>query len=658
MAFQLQSSYKPTGDQPQAIEQLVEGIAKDYKHQVLKGVTGSGKTFTMANLIDKINKPTIVLAHNKTLAAQLYDEYRRFFPDNAVRYFVSYYDYYQPEAYMPKTDTYIEKEADVNAEIERLRLSAMNALLTRQDVIVVASVSCIYNIGQPDHHRILSLNTSTGQALFKDSPNPRQQFFARLVDLQYKRNDTTTTVGSFSVQGDVINIHPPYQEEIIRIELWDDEIEAIKLLHPVTRKVVKQVKEVDIFPAKAYIVQPETIEAALDNIRKDLDIRLEELAKQDKILEAQRLKQRTNFDLEMLENTGYCSGIENYSIYFDNRKKGQPPYCLLDYFPEDFLIVVDESHMTIPQVRGMYNGDRARKEVLVDYGFRLPSALDNRPLKFEEFLSKLDKVIYTSATPADWEIKKSKKRVIEQIIRPTGLLDPEIEIKPTLNQIDDVLEQVQKTVKAGFRVLITTLTKKMSEDLAQYLKELNIKVTYLHSEIDTLERIKILYELRRGTYDVLVGVNLLREGIDLPEVSLVLILDADKEGFLRSRTSLVQLIGRAARHQEGKVVLYADNLTGSIKEAVAETKARRQKQMEYNEKHHITPKTIEKELKLNLVKPDKEETRFDTKSIPRSELKLHIKRLEQQMFIASNNLEFEKAAKLRDQIKELKDTLS
>jgi len=590
MEFKIKSSMKPKGDQPKAIVSLVEGLKNGERYQTLLGVTGSGKTFTMANIIEQVQRPTLVLAHNKTLAAQLYSEFKEFFPDNAVEYFVSYYDYYQPEAYVPSSDTYIEKDASINDEIDKLRHSATSALFERRDVIIVASVSCIYGLGNPVEYRELTLSLRPG--MIRD----RNEILKKLVDIQYERNDINFVRGTFRVRGDVVEIFPASSSEhAIRVEFFGDEIDRIAEIDVMTGEVIGLRDHVAIFPASHYAASRERLEHAIKLIERDLEVRVKEFKDQDKLLEAQRLLQRTNYDIEMMREIGYCNGIENYSRYMDGRQPGEPPYTLLDYFPEDFLMFIDESHVTIPQVRGMYAGDRSRKDSLVEYGFRLPAAYDNRPLKFEEFESKICQVICVSATPGEYELSKSS-RVVEQIIRPTGLLDPEVEVRPIEGQIDHLIGEIQKRVKHNERVLVTTLTKKMAERLTDYLREMDVRVRYLHSDIDTLERLEIIRDLRKGDFDVLVGINLLREGLDIPEVSLVAILDADKEGFLRSETSLIQTIGRAARNVRGKVIMYADVITDSMKKAIEETNRRRALQMEYNKKHGITPKTIVKNI--------------------------------------------------------------
>ncbi|TDT63719.1 excinuclease ABC subunit UvrB [Fonticella tunisiensis] len=649
--FKIVSKFKPMGDQPQAIDKLVEGIKRGDKYQTLLGVTGSGKTFTMANIIERVQKPTLVLAHNKTLAAQLYNEFKEFFPNNAVEYFVSYYDYYQPEAYVAHTDTYIEKDASINEEIDKLRHSATSALFERRDVIIVASVSCIYGLGDPFEYRELVLS------LRKGMERDRDEVLRKLVDIQYQRNDINFTRGTFRVRGDVVEIFPASSSErAIRVEFFGDEIDRICEIDVLTGEILGERKHVAIFPASHYAASREKIEKAIENIEKELEVRHKELLDQGKLLEAQRLQQRTNYDIEMLREVGYCSGIENYSRHFDGRKPGEAPYTLLDYFPEDFLLFIDESHVTLPQVRAMYAGDRSRKESLVEYGFRLPCAFDNRPLKFDEFERKINQVVFVSATPAEYETSHSTQ-IVEQIIRPTGLVDPEIVIRPVKGQIDDLISEIRKTVSRGFRVLITTLTKKMAEDLTDYLKEVEIKVRYMHSDIDTIERTRIIRDLRLGTFDVLVGINLLREGLDIPEVALVAILDADKEGFLRSETSLIQTIGRAARNVESKVIMYADTITGSMQRAIDETNRRRKIQMEYNERHGIIPRTVIKPVHdaIEATKLAEEKAEYVESGTNIDEL---IKSLEESMKEAAKNLEFERAAELRDKILELKKQLN
>ncbi|HCL90095.1 MAG TPA: excinuclease ABC subunit B [Candidatus Atribacteria bacterium] len=652
--FNLVSDYPPQGDQPQAIRKLIDGIHDGCKYQTLLGVTGSGKTFTMANVIQKIQLPTLVISHNKTLAAQLCSEFRRFFPDNAVEYFVSYYDYYQPEAYIPRTDTYIEKDSSINEEIDRLRLSATSSLFERRDVIIVASVSCIYGLGSPKDYQELVLKISKNK-IFK-----RDDILERLINIHYERNDVDFHRGCFRVRGDVIEIFPSYLEYAFRLELWGDEIEAISEIDPLSGKVVKKKDKLIVYPAKHFVTTKDKLERAILSIEEELKERLNYFKKEGKLLEAQRLEQRTKYDLEMLKEVGYCSGIENYSRHISGRKSGEPPATLLDYFPSDFMMFIDESHVTVPQLRGMFAGDKSRKDSLVEYGFRLPSAYDNRPLYFKEIENYMDKVIFVSATPAKYELEKSKQTV-EQVIRPTGLVDPEIILKPAKNQIDSLIAEIKKRTEKKERVLVTTLTKRMAEDVAEYLEEINIKAKYLHSEIKTLERVNILKDLRLGKFNVLVGVNLLREGLDLPEVSLVAILDADKEGFLRSETSLIQTMGRAARNINGTVILYCENITGSIKRAVKETNRRRKIQLEYNRKYQITPKTITKAVEefavinnINNFEDFSTVNEESEKYLSKSNLWLLIKSLEKEMKQAAKNLDFERAALLRDEIRRLK----
>ncbi len=647
--FKLHSSFKPTGDQPQAIDKLVEGINKGDKYQTLLGVTGSGKTFTMANIIQKVQKPTLILAHNKTLAGQLYSEFKEFFPENAVEYFVSYYDYYQPEAYMPQTDTYIEKDSAVNDEIDKLRHSATAALFERKDVIIVASVSCIYGLGDPEDYSGLTLSLRPGMQIERDD------LLRALIDRQYDRNEIEFKRGKFRVRGDTVEVYPSNEnEKAIRIEFFGDEIEKISEIQPLTGQKLGVRNHVLIFPNSHYATSKEKMEKAIGTIEIELEQRIKEFKEEGKLIEAQRIEQRTNFDIEMMRETGFCQGIENYSRHISGRKPGSAPYTLMDYFPKDFLLLIDESHVTIPQVRAMYNGDRARKESLVNYGFRLPSAYDNRPLKFEEWEERINQVIFVSATPADYE-KAHSQNTVEQIIRPTGLLDPKIEVRPSENQVDDLIGRINETVEKGERVLVTTLTKKMAEDLTAYLKELNIKVTYMHSDIDTLERLKILKELRMGKYDVLVGINLLREGLDLPEVSLVAILDADKEGFLRSERSLIQTIGRAARNSEGKVIMYADELTDSMEKAIKETNRRRKIQMAYNEEHGIIPQTIHKAIRDDIKATIVEEATEKYNIEEGKTVEEVIEELTMQMLKHAENMEFEQAAEIRDKIKELEN---
>ncbi len=655
--FTLVSEYSPKGDQPEAISRLTEGIDKGVKHQTLLGVTGSGKTFTIANVIQNVQRPTLVIAHNKTLAAQLFSEFREFFPNNAVEYFVSYYDYYQPEAYLPTTDTYIEKDASINDEIERLRLSATRSLLERRDVIVVSSVSCIYSLGSPQEWRAMTVMLTVGDEI------DRSALFADLINIQYERNDIEPSQGTFRSKGDTIEIFPAQEKRGIRIELFGDEIDRIAYFEPLTGKVQEELgkgETLAIYPAKHFVMPQEYIDRALVEIEEELQEQLARLRAENKLLEAQRLEQRTKFDMEMIKELGYCSGIENYSRHFDGRKPGEPPSSLLDFFPEDYLMVIDESHVTIPQIRGMYNGDRARKESLVTYGFRLPSALDNRPLKYDEFAKHINTVIYVSATPAEYEVEMSKS-VVEQIIRPTGLVDPQITIRPVENQVDDLIGEVSRVTAKGYRTLVTTLTKRMAEELTDYLHELGVRVRYMHSDIDTIQRTEIIRSLRKGDFDVLVGINLLREGLDIPEVALVAILDADKEGFLRSERSLIQTIGRASRNAEGRVILYADNITGSIERAVNETNRRRKLQMEFNEQHGIIPQTIRKALQRELVEVDDTvvpEALVLAEDRSEKEVADMIIDLEAEMHLAAKNLEFERAAELRDMIKELRTSYS
>lgn len=645
--FKLNSPYKPLGDQPKAINSLVDGINKGEKEQTLLGVTGSGKTFTMANVIEKVQKPTLVISHNKTLAAQLYEEFKEFFPDNAVEYFVSYYDYYQPEAYVPRTDTFIDKESSVNEEIDIMRHSATQSLLSRDDVIVVSSVSCIYGIGSPEDYGEFAFGIAVGDNY------DRSDIIRKLVFMQYERNDIEFARGHFRVRGDVIEINPVHGTPPVRVELFGDEIDAISLIDKVTGKKTESLKRYMIFPAKHFVVGQDKMDTAIRNISDELDERLNEFNLSNKLLEAQRLEQRTRFDIEMLQEMGYCPGVENYSMHLSGRKWGEKPYSLLKYFPEDYLTIIDESHVTLPQIRGMYNGDRARKETLVEHGFRLPSAKENRPLRFDEFESSINQIIYVSATPGAYELSRSSN-IVEQIIRPTGLVDPEVIIRPVKGQVEDLLGEVKKRAKKDERVLVTTLTKKMAEDLTDYYAKIGVKVRYMHSEIDTLERIDIVDDLRRGTFDVLVGVNLLREGLDLPEVSLVAILDADKEGFLRNETSLIQTIGRAARNINGQVIMYVDEMTDSVKNATAITSKRRKIQIKYNEKHGIVPKTTKRALKDKKVAEDLDIEGTDISKIPKDELRLLISDLENDMKEAASKLDFERAASLRDQIATLK----
>lgn len=645
--FKLNSPYKPLGDQPKAINSLVDGINKGEKEQTLLGVTGSGKTFTMANVIEKVQKPTLVISHNKTLAAQLYEEFKEFFPDNAVEYFVSYYDYYQPEAYVPRTDTFIDKESSVNEEIDIMRHSATQSLLSRDDVIVVSSVSCIYGVGSPEDYGEFAFGIAVGDNY------DRSDIIRKLVFMQYERNDIEFARGHFRVRGDVIEINPVHGTPPVRVELFGDEIDAISLIDKVTGKKTESLKRYMIFPAKHFVVGQDKMDTAIRNISDELDERLNEFNLSNKLLEAQRLEQRTRFDIEMLQEMGYCPGVENYSMHLSGRKWGEKPYSLLKYFPEDYLTIIDESHVTLPQIRGMYNGDRARKETLVEHGFRLPSAKENRPLRFDEFESSINQIIYVSATPGAYELSRSSN-IVEQIIRPTGLVDPEVIIRPVKGQVEDLLGEVKKRAKKDERVLVTTLTKKMAEDLTDYYAKIGVKVRYMHSEIDTLERIDIVDDLRRGTFDVLVGVNLLREGLDLPEVSLVAILDADNEGFLRNETSLIQTIGRAARNINGQVIMYVDEMTDSVKNATAITSKRRKIQIKYNEKHGIVPKTTKRALKDKKVVEDLDIEGTDISKIPKDELRLLISDLENDMKEAAAKLDFERAASLRDQIATLK----
>jgi len=650
--FQLKSEYRPQGDQPKAINALVRGIEQQKKHQVLLGATGTGKTFTMANVIAQINKPTLVIAHNKTLAAQLASEFREFFPNNAVEYFVSYYDYYQPEAYVPQTDTYIEKDASINDEIDKLRHSATSALFERKDVIIVASVSSIYGLGSPEEYRELVLSLRVGME------RDRNQILRKLVDIQYQRNDINFVRGTFRVRGDVLEIFPASRgEQAVRVEFFGDEIDRIREIDVLTGEIIGDREHIAIFPASHFVTREEKMKKALKSIEAELEERLKELRDKGKLLEAQRLEQRTRYDIEMMDEVGFCSGIENYSRHLEGRPAGSTPNTLLDYFPDDFLMIIDESHVTIPQIRGMYNGDRARKEVLVEHGFRLPSALDNRPLTFEEFEKHIHQIVYVSATPGPYELEHAPE-VIEQIIRPTGLLDPKIDVRPIKGQIDDLIGEINQRIKKNERILVTTLTKKMAEDLTDYLKEVGIKVRYLHSDIKTLERMQIIRDLRLGAFDVLVGINLLREGLDLPEVSLVAILDADKEGFLRSERSLIQTIGRAARNANGSVIMYGDKITDSMKKAIDETERRRAIQIAYNEKHGIVPTTIRKKVSdvIEAVKvaENQEEYSVKQKKMTKKERKQLIEKIEKEMKQAAKELNFEKAAELRDIMLELK----
>ena len=653
--FDLQAPYQPNGDQPQAIAELVEGVKAGKRHQTLLGATGTGKTFTISNVIQQIKKPTLIMAHNKTLAGQLYSEFKEFFPNNAVEYFVSYYDYYQPEAYVPQTDTYIEKDSSINDEIDKLRHSATSALFERDDVIIIASVSCIYGLGSPEEYREMVVSIRTGMEI------ERNQLLRKLVDVQYERNDVSFTRGTFRVRGDVVEIFPASRDEhCIRVEFFGDEIDRIREVDALTGEILSDREHVAIFPASHFVTREEKMRKAIENIEKELEERLALLRAEDKLLEAQRLEQRTRYDLEMMREMGFCSGIENYSRHLTLRGAGATPYTLLDYFPDDFLLVVDESHVTLPQVRGMYNGDQARKGVLVEHGFRLPSALDNRPLRFEEYENRVHQAIYVSATPGPYELEHTPE-MVEQIIRPTGLLDPLIEVRPIEGQIDNLIDEIQDRIAQNERVLVTTLTKKMSEDLTAYLKEMGLKVEYLHSEIKTLERIEIIRELRKGTYDVLIGINLLREGLDIPEVSLVAILDADKEGFLRSERSLIQTIGRAARNANGHVIMYADHVTDSMKKAIDETQRRRALQMAYNEEYGITPQTIIKKIPdvIRATQVAEEEESYVTKAtkgkkLTKAEREQLLASLEVEMKEAAKALDFERAAELRDTIFELK----
>ena len=661
MKFSVVSPFEPTGDQPQAIEKLSRGIQEGFHHQTLLGVTGSGKTYTMAKVIERVQKPTLILSHNKTLAAQLYSEFKEFLPNNAVEYFVSYYDYYQPEAYIARSDTYIEKESEVNEEIDRLRHAATRALFERRDVVIVASVSCIYGIGAPEEYGKTVVSFRKGGSI------RRERVLRHLVDVQYERNDSTLVRGTFRVRGDTLEVFPAYEEIALRIELWGDEVERIVSVDPLTGEVLGEHTAVDIYPAKHFVTSQEKLQAAMRDIEEEMQAQVKLFEQQGKLLEAQRIKQRTMYDLEMLSEVGYCAGIENYSRHLARRGAGDQPWTLLDYFPDDYLLIVDESHISLPQVRGMYGGDRSRKEQLVQFGFRLPSALDNRPLRFDEFERHINQAVYVSATPADYEIIHTKEggaQIVEQVIRPTGLLDPIISVRPTDGQIDDLLEEVRVRVSKGQRALITTLTKRMAEDLTDYLKEMGVKTQYLHHDIETLERVDILRSLRLGVYDVIVGINLLREGLDLPEVSLVAILDADKEGFLRSNRSLIQVSGRAARHVDGLVIMYADRYTDSMKFAISETERRRTIQAAYNQEHGITPRGITKEIRdltdrVKAVAAEKGLVAEDgvIADVPKEELTRMVKDLESQMKAAAKNFEFEKAALLRDQVVELRRLL-
>lgn len=655
MDFELKSDFKPTGDQPEAIKSIVSAINNNEKYSTLLGVTGSGKTFTMANIIQEVKMPTLILAHNKTLAAQLYSEFKEFFPNNAVEYFVSYYDYYQPEAYVAHSDTYIEKDASINDEIDKLRHSATAAILERDDVIIISSVSCIYGLGDPEDYRKLMLSLRPGME------RDRDDIIKKLIEIQYERNDINFTRGTFRVRGDILEIFPASNDErAIRIEFFGDEIDRITEIDYVTGKIVGTRNHVVIFPASHYVTTPERVEKAVIEIEKELEERVKSFKDDDKLLEAQRIEQRTKYDIEMLKEIGFCQGIENYSRHITGRKPGEKPYTLMDFFPDDYLIIVDESHVTVPQVRGMYAGDRSRKTSLIDNGFRLPSAYDNRPLNFDEFEENINQILFVTATPGSYELEHSTT-IAEQIIRPTGLLDPIVEVRPINNQIDDLVVEINKVIEKDERVLITTLTKKMSGDLTNYLKEIGIKVKYLHSDIDTLERVEIIRDLRLGKFDVLVGINLLREGLDIPEVSLVAILDADKEGFLRSETSLIQTIGRAARNSEGKVIMYADKITRSMESAIAETKRRREIQMLYNEEHDIIPTTIKKKVRdaIEATVVADEETIYGIKETDNvEEIKENIAALQAEMMEAAQNLQFERAAELRDKIKQLEERIN
>jgi len=662
MEFKLHAPYQPTGDQPAAIMKLVEGIRNGYHNQVLLGATGTGKTFTMANVITQLQKPALVMAHNKTLAAQLYAEFKEFFPENAVEYFVSYYDYYQPEAYVPKHDLYIEKETEINEEIDRLRLAATAALMSRRDVVIIASVSCIYGLGSPEAYGSVVIHIEVG-SIYR-----RNALLRKLIESQYQRNDLELKPGAFRVRGETLEIFPAYEEKrAYRLSFFGDEVERIVVYSPITGEVFEEPQQIDVFPAKHYITQEDRLKKAITDIEVELEDRLNFFKNEGKLLEAQRLEQRTRYDLEMLREVGYCSGVENYSRHLDQRAAGTPPWTLIDYLPHDYLLFLDESHMTVPQIRGMYNGDRSRKEVLVEYGFRLPSAMDNRPLKFSEFQDHMGYTLYTSATPAPYELERADQ-VVEQIIRPTGLIDPKVQVRPTKGQVDDLVGEIRKRTEKGERVLVTTLTKRMAEDLADYLMELGIKVHYLHSEVETFERVGILRDLRKGIFDVVVGINLLREGLDLPEVSLVAILDADKEGFLRSSTALIQTIGRASRHVSGQVIMYADKMTDSMKFAISETDRRRAKQKAYNEEHHIEPIGIVKEIhditeRLTLSAAVAESrgeytTGRREAGLPTKEIQRIISGLETQMKASAKDLQFERAAMLRDQIYELRGLLA
>jgi excinuclease ABC subunit B len=657
--FKIHADHEPTGDQPTAIDRLVEGVQAGEPHITLLGATGTGKTFTIANVVERVQRPTLVIAPNKSLAAQLANEFREVFPENAVEYFVSYYDYYQPEAYVPSTDTYIEKDSSINDEIERLRHSATAALLTRRDVLIVASVSCIYGLGSPEEYEGQILRVHKG--VVTDLEWAKQ----RLVDIQYQRNQANLARGKFRVQGDVLEVHPSYEETAIRIEWWGDTIERITRFDPVTGEVLGDLSEITVFPASHYVASDWRMKRAISTIEHELQERLAWLESQNKLLEAERLRMRTSYDLEMLREVGFCSGIENYSRHLDGRVAGEAPYTLIDYFPEDWLCVIDESHVTVPQIHGMHEGDKTRKETLVEFGFRLPSALDNRPLRFDEFVEKVRQTVYMSATPGPYELRVSS-RVAEQIVRPTGLVDPEVQVRPTRGQVDDLIEEIRKRAEAGQRVLVTTLTKKMAEDLTDYLLEMGVRVRYLHSEVDTIQRIEIVRDLRLGEFDVLVGINLLREGLDLPEVSLVAILDADKEGFLRSETSLIQTIGRAARNVDGTVIMYADEVTDSMKQAIGETQRRRKIQMDFNREHAIDPQSIRKKVSDILISmavdtrttvPEKRRRKREHLEMPSEELERLIQQLEEEMHEAAKDLRFEYAARLRDEVVDLRKEL-
>ncbi|MDD3642665.1 MAG: excinuclease ABC subunit UvrB [Candidatus Krumholzibacteria bacterium] len=655
--FTLQSDYRPTGDQPEAIDRLACGVLERRRYQTLLGVTGSGKTFTIANVIARSQMPALIISHNKTLAAQLYGELRGYFPGNAVEYFISYYDYYQPEAFIPSTDTYIEKDVSINEDIDRLRLRATGSLMTRRDVIVVASVSCIYGLGSPDEFRRMTFRLGRGERFGRD------RLLRRLIELRYSRNDVDFARGTFRVRGDTVELRPAYMQEAVRIELLDDEIERMTVVHPLTGEVLRSVDELAVFPSSHFVVSQDLIDRAIDEIESDLAARLGELEAAGLALEAQRLRTRTRYDIEMMREVGYCTGIENYSRYFSGRRPGERPATLIDYFPGDFLVVIDESHVTIPQVRAMFNGDRSRKRTLVDHGFRLPSALDNRPLTFEEFESIIARFIFVSATPGDWELERCGGEVVEQIVRPTGLVDPRIEVRPVSGQVDDLLAEIRARVGRGERVLVTTLTKRMAEDLTAYLDELGVRVRWLHSDVEALDRVEILRDLRFGEFDVLVGINLLREGLDLPEVALVAVLDADKEGFLRSRTSLIQTAGRAARHIGGTVIFYADEITGSMRRAIDETNRRRERQIEYNREHGITPRSIVKSVDQVMLATSVADARGSSQRSPAGDTVLVpeggddprlIERLELEMLDAAGKLDFERAASLRDRIEEIR----